>query len=192
MSRRPRPDLAGIPQHVVQRGNDRKACFFQDDDYRRYLSLLGEAARRHACALHAYVLMTNHAHFLVTPVEVGGVSRMMQPLGRNYVSTVNARYRRTGTLWEGRYKSCLVDSETYLLACHRYIELNPVRAGMIDSPSVYHWSSHAANAIGAADPLLTPHPSYLALGAEPAARQSAYRQLFNDEQETGRMAEIRA
>lgn len=192
MPRRPRPDLADIPQHVVQRGNDRKACFFQDEDYRRYLSVLGEAAKRHACRLHAYVLMTNHAHLLVTPSEVGGVARMMQTLGRNYVSAVNTRYQRTGTLWEGRYKSCLVDSETYLLTCHRYIEMNPVRAGMVGCPRDYRWSSHLANATGAADPLLTPHPSYLALGAEPTTRQHVYRLLFDDALDDERAAEIRA
>lgn len=116
MPRPPRPDLAKVPQHVIQRGNDRQACFFLDDDCLTYLSLLREAALRHDCAVHAYVLMTNHVHLLVTPAEQSAVSRMMQMLGRNYVAHVNARYRRTGTLWEGRYKSCLVDSEDYLLA----------------------------------------------------------------------------
>lgn len=154
MPRPPRPDLAGVPQHVIQRGNDRQACFFHEDDRLTYLTLLREAALRHGCDVHAYVLMTNHVHLLVTPVEKGAVSRMMQTLGRNYVTHVNARYRRTGTLWEGRYKSCLVDSEDYVLACYRYIELNPVRAGMVETPSEYQWSSHRCNASDEPNPLV--------------------------------------
>lgn len=142
MPRPPRPDLPGVPQHVIQRGNDRQACFFQPNDYLTYLTLLYEASQRHGCAIHAYVLMTNHVHLLVTPGEARAVSCMMQTLGRNYVAHVNVRYRRTGTLWEGRYKSCLVDSQNYVLACYRYIELNPVRAGMVGTAAEYQWSSH--------------------------------------------------
>ena len=119
MPRQPRLDLAGVPQHVVQRGHDRQACFFAEEDYRCYLTGLRQAAARYGCAIHAYVLMTNHVHLLVTPDAVGAVSRMMQWLGRHYVGHVNARYRRTGTLWEGRFKSCLVDSERYVLRCYR-------------------------------------------------------------------------
>jgi REP element-mobilizing transposase RayT len=141
MARLPRLDLPGIPQHIVQRGNDRQACFADAADYLRYRQELGEAALRYGCALHAYVLMTNHVHLLTTPHEPGGVSRMMQAIGRRYVGGFNARYRRTGTLWEGRFKSALVDSEHYALACYRYIELNPVRAGIVTSPRDYRWST---------------------------------------------------
>jgi putative transposase len=175
MPRQPRLDLPGIPQHVVQRGNDRRPCFFQPIDRVRYLDELREAATRHGCAIHAYVLMTNHVHLLVTPAQAGRVGRMMQALGRRYVRYVNDRYQRTGTLWEGRYRSCPVQSDEHLLRCYRYIELNPVRAAMTASPADYPWSSHAAHALGRADPLLTPHPQYLALGADAPMRQAAYR-----------------
>ena len=187
MPRPPRPDLAKVPQHVIQRGNDRQACFFHEDDCLTYLTLLREAALRHGCAVHAYVLMTNHVHLLVTPAEQGAVSRMMQMLGRNYVTHVNARYRRTGTLWEGRYKSCLVDSEDYVLACYRYIELNPVRAGMVVKPSEYRWSSHRCNASGEPDPLVRPHAEYLALGSGSSPACVPYRALFADELSDARL-----
>jgi putative transposase len=179
MARLPRLDLPGIPQHVIQRGNDRQPCFAADDDFLHYRQELGEAARRFGCALHAYVLMTNHVHLLVTPPEVGAVSRMMQALGRRYVACFNARYRRTGTLWEGRFKAGLVDSERYVLTCYRYIELNPVRAGMVASPERYRWSSFPHNALGALDPRITPHPGYEALVAG-AIGCAAYRALFAD------------
>ena len=136
MPRSPRPDFPGIVQHVMQRGNDRLPCFFRDVDYRRYLTSLREAALDNACSIHAYVLMTNHVHLLVAPQESGKVSRMMQALGRRYASYENITYRRTGTLWEGRYKACLVDSADHVLACHRYIELNPVRASRLKRPTL--------------------------------------------------------
>ena len=177
MPRLPRLDFAGIPQHVVQRGNDRQACFAADVDYLRYRHDLADAARRFGCAIHAYVLMTNHVHLLLTPAEKGGVSATMQALGRRYVAYFNTRYRRTGTLWEGRYKACLVDSERYVLTCYRYIELNPVRARMIDRPDAYRWSSYACNALGQADWLIQPHPAYLALGIETSTRCAAYTAL---------------
>ena len=192
MPRQPRPDLAGVPQHVVQRGNDRQACFFDDVDYRIYLTGLREASLRYDCAVHAYVLMTNHVHLLLTPCARGGVSRMMQWLGRHYVGYVNARYRRTGTLWEGRFKSCLVDTDRYLLTCYRYIELNPVRAAMVPAPGGYRWSSYHANAHGADDPVVTPHREYLRLGSETASRQQAYQTLFDDVLAPERVADIRA
>ena len=191
MARLPRPDLADIPQHVVQRGNNRMPCFFDDDDRRRYLTALREASLRHRCSIHAYVLMSNHVHLLVSPAAVGAVASMMQSLGRMYVSTFNARHRRSGTLWEGRYKSCLVDSETYLLRCYRYIELNPVRAAMVFTPGDYRWSSYPANAEGADDPLIHPHPSYLALGAAPDERHRTYRQLVTETPSDDELAEIR-
>ena len=192
MPRPPRPDLPGIPQYVIQRGNDRQACFFSDDDHQTYLTLLREAAARHDCAVHAYVLMTNHVHLLVSPTAARGVARMMQTLGRGYVGYINARYRRTGTLWEGRYKSCLVDADDYLLTCYRYIELNPVRAGMVERPEAYRWSSHACNAHGAHDAIVRPHAGYLALCASEAARQVAYRALFAEALTPARIADIRA
>lgn len=180
MARIPRIDLPGIAQHIVQRGNDRQACFADDADYLHYRQELGEAALKHACTLHAYVLMTNHVHLLVTPQLPGASSRMMQAIGRRYVGCFNARYRRTGTLWEGRFKSALVDSERYVLACYRYIELNPVRAGMAATALDYRWSSHGHNAHGIPDPRIHPHPTYHALGASPAERLIAYQHLFDD------------
>jgi len=179
MPRRPRLDLPNIPQHIIQRGNDRQPCFFADVDRLRYLDDLREICTKEDCAVHAYALMTNHVHLLATPSSGGQIGRLMQALGRRYVRFVNDRYRRTGTLWEGRYKSCLVDSETYLLRCYRYIELNPVRAGMVARPSDYGWSSHAANAAGRHDPLVREHPAYQALGASASERQLAYRRLFD-------------
>ncbi len=178
IARQPRLDVPGIAQHVIQRGNDRRPCFFGESDYFRYLQALRELATREHCAVHAYVLMTNHVHLLVTPDARGQVSRMMQSLGRRYVRYVNDRYHRTGTLWEGRYKSSPVDSDSYLLCCFRYIELNPVRARMVAEPEAYRWSSYGANALGVHDPLIRAHPSYLALGEDSPTRHAGYRALF--------------
>ena len=133
------------------------------------LQCLYQALQRYGCRLHAYVLMDNHVHLLLTPDEAGGVSRMMHAFSRNYVGLFNGRHGRTGTLWEGRYKACLVDSGRYFLACSRYIELNPVRAWMVAEPGDHPWSSHGANAVGRVDPLLCAHPEYLALGPDPAS-----------------------
>ncbi len=191
MARQPRLDIAGVPQHIVQRGNDRQACFADDDDYLRYRQELGEAAIKHGCDLHAYVLMTNHVHLLITPHEAGAASRMMQAIGRRYVGSFNARYRRTGTLWEGRFKSVLVDSEHYVLTCYRYIELNPVRAAMVDSPAAYRWSSHGRNASGEDDPRITPHPAYTALGVTAPERERAYRALFAETVSASEMTDLR-
>ena len=178
MARQPRIDLAGIPQHIIQRGNNREACFFAVADRQRYLKWLHMAAEKYGGLVHAYVLMTNHVHLLATGNEQGALSRMMQSLGRRYVRYLNSKYRRTGTLWEGRFKSGLVDSDRYLLTCYRYIELNPVRAGFADAPSEYRWSSFHRNAHGARDDVVTPHATYLSLGKSDAARQAAYRELF--------------
>lgn len=178
MARLPRSDLADIPQHVVQRGNNWLPCFLDDDDRQRYLQCLRQALVRFGCRLHAYVLMDNHVHLLLAPDEAGAVSRLMHTFARNYVGLFNGRHGRTGTLWEGRYKACLVDSGSYFLACSRYIELNPIRAWMVVRPEEHPWSSHGADALGRADPLLTPHGEYLALGRDPAARAAAYRALF--------------
>jgi putative transposase len=191
MARVGRYFLPEQPLHVIQRGNDRQAVFFAEEDY-CHREWLGEAAAEARCAIHAYVLMTNHVHLLVTPGTAAGVPAMMQALGRRYVRHVNRTCRRTGTLWEGRYRATAIDSEAYLLACQRYIELNPVRARMAVDAAAYRWSSHAANAAGAADALLRPHPLYLAPGATAAERQAAYRALFAAALDDDFIAELRA
>ena len=191
MPRKPRFNLPGIPQHVIQRGNNREACFFTQRDYRRYLEDLDESAARFGCHIHAYVLMTNHVHLLVSSTQTYGISQMMQALGRRYVRYVNRRYKRTGTLWEGRFKASLVDSDNYLLTCMRYIELNAIRANMVDHPADYRWSSYAANAQGQKDPIVTPHAVYLALGSSSDERQSAYRNLFRQSIDGQLLHEIR-
>ena len=139
MPRKPRFNLIGIPQHVIQRGNNREPCFYAEQNYRRYLDDLREVAEKYRCRIHAYVLMTNHVHILVTPMVEYGISQMMQALGRRYVYYINMTYKRTGTLWEGRFKASLIDSDAYLLTCMRYIELNPIRANMVSHPGEYQW-----------------------------------------------------
>ncbi len=176
---------------MVQRGNDRGACFAAPVDYGQYLQELREAATKHGCAVHAYVLMTNHVHLLVTPTEPGAISRMMQAVGRRYVGSFNARYRRTGTLWEGRFKAALVDTARYALTCYRYIELNPVRAHMVEGLSDYPWSSYHANALGQPNPLLTPHEAYLALDEDNATREVAYRAWVNNTFDEAEITELR-
>jgi REP-associated tyrosine transposase len=191
MARLPRIDLSGIAQHIVQRGNDRQPCFAGTCDYAGYLRELAEAAIKHGCAIHAYVLMTNHVHLLATPQTAGAVSRMMQAIGRRYVGCFNARYRRTGTLWEGRYKSALVGTSRYALTCYRYIELNPVRARMVVSPGDYRWSSHGHNALGNDEAFITTHSAYRALGENADARRESYRALFDEPLSGDDMDEIR-
>ena len=191
MPRKPRFNLPGIPQHVIQRGNNREPCFFTIADYQRYLDDLSQSAARFSCQLHAYVLMTNHVHLLVSSTDTYGISQMMQALGRRYVCYINRRYSRTGTLWEGRFKASLVDSENYLLTCMRYIEMNAVRAKMVDHPAEYRWSSYAANAQGTKDPIITPHPVYLALGSSAETRQKAYCELFRQPMSKPLLREIR-
>ena len=178
MARKPRFSLPSIPQHLIQRGNNREPCFYAEDDYHRYLGDLKEALARNDCRLHAYVLMTNHVHLLLTPMAEHGVSHLMQDVGRKYVRYINHRYRRSGTLWEGRYKSSLIDSEAYLLTCMRYIEINPLRANMVAHPGEYRWSSYAGNAHGQDNALLTPHPVYRRLGSDLTACRHVYRELF--------------
>ena len=177
MPRPPRFNVADIPQHVIQRGNNRQAAFFRDDDYRRYLAFLESAARKYPCQVHAYVLMSNHVHLLVTPLAPGALPLLMQHLGGLYVRYVNRAFQRTGTLWEGRYKASLVDSERYLMGCYRYIELNPVRAGMVRHPADYPWSSYRRHALGEPSEVVVDHPLYEALGATPEDRAAAYREL---------------
>ncbi|MDE0284832.1 MAG: transposase [Gammaproteobacteria bacterium] len=178
MARLPRLYLPDVPQHIIQRGINRQACFISDKDFAAYAYWLDQSARRYQVAVHAWVFMTNHVHLLVTPQSEQGVSRMMQATGRHYVRYFNHTYGRTGTLWEGRFKSCLVDVEDYLLACQRYIELNPVRAGMVAVPEDYSWSSYKANGFGKQMKLWTPHRVYLDLGATMRERAAVYRGLF--------------
>ena len=184
MARLPRLYLPGCAQHVIQRGNNHEACFYDEADYKAYLSFL-------KVAIHAFVLMTNHVHLLVTPSDAQGVSRMMQAQGRKYVRYFNYTYGRSGTLWEGRYKSTVVDADNYLLTVYRYIELNPVRANMVSHAAEYPWSSYRGNALGNAIQLLTPHALYWQLGKTDNERQSAYRALFSGEIPERDLAAIR-
>ena len=178
MARLPRIDIPGLPQHVTARGHNKSDCFHAEFDRRVYLKYLREGLGDTGCELHAYVLMTNHVHLLVTPRREGGLSRLMQQIGRRYCRFVNRVYSRTGPLYESRFRSSLVDAEAYFLECMRYIELNPVRARMVGHPSLYPWSSYAENVSGQPRGLLSPHPEYVRLGTEPVARAAAYRALL--------------
>lgn len=191
MARLPRIDLAGIPQHVVQRGNNRLPCFLDHGDRREYLARLQQALVDTGCQLHAYVLMANHVHLLLTPPASGVVGSLMQRLGRGYVGWFNHRHERTGTLWEGRYKACLVDGERYLLRCARYIDLNPVRARLTDDPTTYPWSSCGALCGRRHDPLLTLHPAQLAFEAGAPLPGQAYEELLGDATPVDEIEDIR-
>ena len=164
---------------MIQRGNNRGRCFFREPDRTVYLNYLRRFAPSCGCRVHAYCLMSNHVHLLVTPQTAGACGALMKQLGQHYVQYVNRAHRRAGTLWEGRFRSCLAASERYVLACYRYIELNPVRAGMVAHPHEYRWSSHCANARAQGDGLLAPHPAYLALADSDAPRRIQYRGLFD-------------
>ena len=181
----------GVPVHIIQRGNNRNRCFVSDDDMANYSRHLDEASSRYQVDIHAWVLMTNHVHLLVTPNLHEGVSNMMQYIGRYYVRYFNTKYSRTGTLWEGRFKSCLVEQEDYFLVCQRYIELNPIRADMVDDPADYRWSSYRANALGLDPNIRQPHEIYLSLGNSDRKRQAAYRSLFDGEIKRELINEIR-
>lgn len=191
MARLPRYVLPGVPQHVIQRGNNRQPIFAADGDYRAYLDWLKVAADQHGLLIHAYVLMTNHVHLLATPEQEDSIGKTLQSLGRRYVQYFNYTYGRTGTLWEGRYRATVVHAEDYLLACSRYIELNPVRAAMVNSPAHYRYSSYRHNAQGRKDPLLTEHEVYRRLGRTIADRHAAYRALFRGTVEEAALNEIR-
>jgi putative transposase len=191
MPRRTRLQVAGVPVHITQRGNNRQACFFADDDYLFFLDCLVKIAKRFRCALHAYALMTNHFHLLLTSELEAGPSLLMKFLGQRYVQYVNRTYRRSGSLWEGRFRSSLVQTERYVLGCYRYIEMNPVRASMVKHPIEYPWSSYAANAEGKPVAWLTPHGEYLALGLDDERRREAYRALFTTELDQQLLREIR-
>jgi putative transposase len=191
MARLSRFTPPGYAQHVIQRGNNRQIIFCCDDDRAIYTHWLREYSERYDVAIHAWVYMTNHVHLLPTPGHADSLSRMMQAVGRQYVRYFNKQYRRTGTLFEGRYRSCLVADDGYLLTCYRYIELNPVRAHMVDHPGNYHWSSYSSNALGKQSELLSPHRTYLGLGDTPVIRQAAYRRLFDSTLNEATLQEIR-
>lgn len=191
MARLPRLCPAGLPQHIIQRGNNRSVCFAGTSDFSAYAHWLKEYAETFSVAVHAWVFMTNHAHLLVTPKWDDSVAKMMQSLGRRYVQYFNRTYRRSGTLWEGRYKSCPVQTGNYLLACYRYIELNPVRAGMVNDPSQYQWSSYHCNGLGVASSLCTPHIEYQQLGKMREQRLSAYRALFETQIDSDLIQDVR-
>jgi len=178
MPRKPRVSLAGVAEQVIQRGNNRQAIFACEDDKRAYVTWLKQYSKKYKVDIHAWVLMTNHVHILCTPSNHLAISKMMQSLGRMYVMYFNRAYKRTGTLWEGRYRSCLVQDEEYLLTLYRYIELNPVRAGMVNEPSEYSWSSYQCNGLGKASDLITAHPIYLAISKDVSKRLDSYRRLF--------------
>ena len=192
MARLPRYALPGQPQHVIQRGNNRTTIFAEPPDFERFEHELVRACARHACCVHAYVLMTNHFHLLVTARDTICVGKAMQSLGRRYVGYFNRRHNRTGTLWEGRFRSVPIDCSRYLLTCYRYIEQNPVRAGMVDHPVEYPWSSFRANALGENDPIVTPHELYLTLGRDASERRRAYRAMFSTPFDASTLDEIRS
>lgn len=177
MPRQPRFFVPEIPLHLIQRGNNRAAIFLESADYQYFLDCLTEACSINGVSVHAYALMTNHMHILATPSDRGSVPRAMQSVGRRYVQHFNRAYGRTGTLWEGRYRATAIDSERYLLTCMRYIELNPVRAAIVNDPGRYRWTSYRANAMGEFDRLVMPHSLYEALGWSPGDRQQAWREL---------------
>ncbi len=177
MARLPRLTIPGYPHHIIQRGNNRQVIFGSGADYQTLLGLFEEHARKSQVAIHAYVLMSNHFHLLATPETAEAIPEMMQAVGRRYVRYFNQRQGRSGTLWEGRYKSTLIQAERYLLACMVYIDLNPVRAGLVGEPGEYPWSSHNHYVGRNNDRLISPHPLYWELGNTPFAREAAYAQL---------------
>ena len=185
MARPPRFSPPDVPQHVVQRGNNRAAMFARPSDFHAYRRHLGLACEEHGCRVHAYVFMTNHVHLIISPDSADGLGLAIQSLGRRYVPYFNRSSGRTGALWERRYRATLVDTDRYLLACYRYVELNPVRAGMVTDPGDYPWSSYRANAFGSHDALVTPHEQYLALGPK------AYRELVGVALDDHTLNEIR-
>jgi putative transposase len=177
MARLPRLTLAGYPHHVIQRGNNRQPIFVSAADYKALLDLLEESAKKFDVAVHAYVLMSNHFHLLATPQTAEGLPKMMQAVGRSYVRYFNDAQGRSGTLWEGRYKSSVIQTERYLLACMAYIDLNPLRAGLVAAPQDYPWSSHMHYLGARSDRMITPHALYWELGNTPFAREAAYAEL---------------
>jgi len=177
MARLPRLVIPHQPHHVIQRGNDRQLIFRDASDYIVFLNWLRDGARQFKVAIHAYVLLSNHVHLLVTPSDETGLGRMMQWIGRYYVPYFNRKYERVGTLWQGRYKATVIESEKYFMTCSRYIELNPVRASIVAEPADYPWSSYAHHVGMKLDPLITDHSLYWALGNTPFDREAAYKAL---------------
>jgi putative transposase len=190
--RRARLNLPGVPWHIIQRGNNRAACFYTDADRLRYLDELGRLAPRFGCAVHAYVLMTNHVHLLLTPERTDSAALLMKHLGQRYVQYVNRARGRSGTLWEGRFRSCMVQTERYVLACYRYIETNPLRARMVEDPHGYLWSSFHANAVSEPNPIVIPHEQYLILGESETERARVYREFVLGLPDRQLLDEIRA
>ena len=191
MPRRARLAIAGIPWHIIQRGNNRSPCFYHEGDYYFYLKQLGEQARKFGCLVHAYCLMTNHVHLLITPPEQDSASLLMKNLGQRYTQFINRTYQRTGTLWEGRFKSCLTQEEGYVLACYRYIELNPVRAGIVFHPRDFPWSSFSRNGDGRPNKIITSHRQYVNLAAFREERLTNYRELIEEVLDEGELSAIR-
>lgn len=181
MSRQNRLSLPDYPHHVIQRGNNKSDCFNDESDFVAYSGILRESAAKSGCKIHSWTFMTNHVHLLATPDDKYGISKMMQFLGSSYVPYFNKKYDRTGTLWEGRFRSVIVDTDDYFFKVQRYIELNPVRAKMVSDPAEYTWSSYHHNALGKLSTLVTEHPLYLSLGDTPEQRQSAYRNMFGSD-----------
>ena len=180
-----------IPLHIIQRGNNRQSCFFHDDDYLLYLDWLQEYAKSTGCLVHAYALMTNHVHLLLTPKKSDSAAMLMKRLGQRYVQYINRTYKRSGTLWEGRFRSSVVQQHHYFLTCQRYVEMNPVRAGMVNQPGEYEWSSYSVNGEGKQSSLIHAHSCYQELGPTDEERQAAYRELFRYELETDEIEAIR-
>jgi putative transposase len=178
MPRRARIDVPGYPLHIVQRGHNRAACFLEPSGFELYLGLLNELHAKFGCSIHAFVLMTNHVHLLLTPETSGAASELLRRVNLRFVQSMNRTYGRTGPGWEGRFWSSVVESGRYLMTCQRYIELNPLRAGLVKSAETYPWSSFACNAFGSPCPFLTPHAEYMALGGNADRRRAAYRSLF--------------
>lgn len=191
MPRRPRLNLTGLPLHIIQRGNNRSACFFAEEDFRFYLHWLRLLSATHRCAVHAYVLMTNHIHLLLTPADPAGASRLMQAMGRRYVPYVNQLYERSGTLFEGRFKAGIVNAEEYLFNCYRYIELIPVRAGIVTHPADYRWSSCRYHALSEPNALVHDHALFESLDRDPIRRREAYSALLRTELAPDTLATIR-
>lgn len=191
MPRRPRLQIADLPQHLVNRGNNRCDIFRAEEDYLFFLLALRDASVRHQVDVHAYALMTNHFHIVATARVATGLSDAMQVLGTKYVAYFNRRHIRTGRLFEGPFKSSVIDSEAYWFTCMRYVELNPLRAGLVSDPSEYRWSSYSANALGVQDQLIAPHPLYSALGASAASRQQSWRELCREAIPQEELFEIR-
>lgn len=190
MPRQLRFFVAGVAAHIVQRGHNRAVCFRRDSDYLLYLLHLRELSEKHGCEVHAYCLMTNHVHLLLTPSTAEACTSLMRDLGQRYVQSFNRHYGRSGTLWEGRYRSFIAESARYVMACYRYIELNPVDAGMVAAPAGYPWSSYAANTGMRSDRLVRAHPEYLALGSDAESRHACYARLVEDRIEPSLLQEI--